>query len=105
MADDEMNAVADEFVGDRDALLGIGDVVALLDRDLLAEDAARLVEVIGRLTDALRQLRAKRRVRPGDRTGDADRDLGVSGAAHQQDGGQRQAREKGMFHFNLLIGY
>ena len=32
VADDELDAVADELVGDRDALLGIGDVVALFDR-------------------------------------------------------------------------
>jgi hypothetical protein len=30
VADDEFDAVAGEFVGDRDALLGIGDVVAVL---------------------------------------------------------------------------
>ena len=32
VADDELDAVADELVGDRDALLGIGDVVAVLRR-------------------------------------------------------------------------
>ena len=37
----QLDAVADELVGDRNALLGIGDVVALLDLDLLAENAAR----------------------------------------------------------------
>ena len=49
MADHEFDAVADELVGDRDALLGIGDVVAGLDRrssgrgcrpDLLKSSAA-----------------------------------------------------------------
>ena len=63
MADDEFDAVADELVGDRDALLGIGDVVALLDLDLLAENAAGLVEVLGGLRDAVGQLRAERGVR------------------------------------------
>ena len=63
VADDEFDAVADEFVGDRDALLGIGNVVALLDVDLLAEDAAGLVEVVRRLADAVGQLRAERSVR------------------------------------------
>ena len=77
MADHEMHAVADELVGDRDALLGIGDVVAEFDHDLLAEDAARLVEVLGGLLDALRQLRAERSVGAGDRTGDADHHVGA----------------------------
>ncbi len=75
MADDEFDAVADELVGDRNALLGIGDVVALLDLDLLAENAAGLVDVLGRLADALCQLRAERGVGAGDRAGDADLDL------------------------------
>ena len=75
MADDELDAVADEFVGDRNALLGIGDVVALFDLELLAENAALGVEVLRRLLDAGRQLRAERGVRAGDRTGDPDLDL------------------------------
>ena len=37
MADDELDAVADELVGDRHALLRIGDVVADGQHDLLAE--------------------------------------------------------------------
>ena len=49
MADDELDAVADELVGDRNALLRIGHVVALLEGDLLAEDAAGLVDVVDRL--------------------------------------------------------
>ena len=91
VADDELDAVADELVGDRDALLGIGNVVALLDLDLLAEDAAGLVEVVGRLSDALGQLRAERGVRAGDRTGDADLDLRVRGAREGQ--ARRRARD------------
>ena len=93
MADDELDAVADELVGDRNALLGIGNVVALLDVDFLAENAASLVEVLGRLTDALRQLRAERGVRPGDRTGDADLDLRVRGAREGQARGEQQTRQ------------
>ena len=60
MADDELDAVADELVGDRDALLGIGDVVALLDVDFLAENAA-LVEVLGRLRDAVASIARRTR--------------------------------------------
>ena len=72
MADDELDAVADELVGDRHALLRIGDVVADFDFDLLPEDAAGLVDVFGRLLDALGQLSAERRVGAGDRSGDAE---------------------------------
>ena len=75
MPDDELDAVADELVGDRDALLGIGHVVARLDLDLLPENAACLVDVLDSLLDALGQLRAERRVGPGDRSRDADLDL------------------------------
>src|SRR5262249_24459195 len=38
--DHQRHAVADELVGDRDALLGIGNVVADFDGDLLTIDAA-----------------------------------------------------------------
>ena len=75
MPDDELDAVADEFVGDRHALLGIGHVVARLDLDLLPQNAAGLVDVFDRLLDALGQLRPEGRVGPGDRSRDADLDL------------------------------
>ena len=61
MADHELDAVADELVGDRDALLGIGNVVALLDLDLLAENAAGLVEVLGGLADAVASIARRTR--------------------------------------------
>ena len=98
VADDELDAVADELVGDRHALLRIGDVVALLDRDLLAEDAAGLVDVLGRLRDAVGQLRAERGVRAGDRTGDADLDLRVRGAREGQARGEHKARQPIFLH-------
>ncbi len=91
VADDELDAVADELVGDRDALLGIGDVVARLDLDLLAENAAGGVDVGGGLIDPLGQLRAERGVGAGDRAGDADLDVGLSAAAEQAARRQRQA--------------
>ena len=49
MTDDELDAVAGELVGDRDALLGIGGVVAEVKLDLLAEHAAGGIDVGGRL--------------------------------------------------------
>ena len=64
VADDELDAVADELVGDRDALLGIGDVVADLERDLLAEDAAGGVDVVDGLLGAVLAA-ARRRRRSG----------------------------------------
>ena len=59
MADYQFDAVADELVRDRNALLGIGNVVALFDCDFLAVDATGLVEILGSLADALHQLRAE----------------------------------------------
>ncbi len=69
VADDELDAVSDEFVGDRNALLRIGHVVALLERDLLAEDAAGFVDVVDRLLRANRELRPEGGVRSGDWAG------------------------------------
>ena len=89
MADDELDPVADELVGDRHALLRVGDVVARLDFELLPQNAARLVDVFGRLLDALGQLRPERRVGPGDRPRDADLDLRLRRACEperQRDG-------------------
>src|SRR5580698_2383376 len=45
VADDELHAVAGKFVGDRDALLGIGNIIAVFDRYLLAEYAARRIDI------------------------------------------------------------
>ena len=61
VADDELDAVADELVGDRHALLGIGHVVALLEGDLLAEDAAGLVDVVNGLLRAVARAARRRR--------------------------------------------
>ena len=67
VADHELDAVADEFVGDRHALLRVGNVVALLEGDLLAENAAGLVDVLNGLRRALYELGAEGGVRAGDR--------------------------------------
>ena len=61
VADDELDAVADEFVGDRHALLGIGDVVADFDLDLLPQNSAGLVDVFGGLLRRLGSVARQRR--------------------------------------------
>ena len=98
MADHVLHAVADELVGDRHALLGIGDIVALLEVDLLAEDAARLVDVLDCLGRSLDELGAKGRVRARDRAGDAHLDLGLGGARHRQSGRQGDAIQPIFLH-------
>ena len=70
VADHELDAVADELVGDGNALLGIGYIVAGFERDLLAKNAAGLVDVIDGLLRSVDELCAESRVRPGDRAGD-----------------------------------
>ncbi len=45
MADNELNTVSDELVGDRNALLGVRNVVAEFELDLFAVDAAGCVDV------------------------------------------------------------
>ena len=76
MSDDELDAVADELVGDRNAFLRVGAVVANRDGDLLTEDAAGGVDVLDRLFDAVLELRAEGCAAAGDRAGDAHLDLG-----------------------------
>ncbi len=92
MADDEFDAVAGKLVGDRDALLGIGDVVAELDSDLLTENAAGGIDVGGRLFDAVLHLRAGRGIRAGDRAADAEFDLGGGGIRQRECKAQRERR-------------
>ncbi len=75
MSDDELDAVSDELVGDRDALLRVGNVVADDELDLLAIDAAGGVDVGCGLLGALLELCAEGSVRTGERTGNADQDV------------------------------
>ena len=88
MADNELDAVSDELVGDRNALLRIGDVVADRQHDLLAVDAAGRVDVGRSLLGALLELRAEGGVRTGDRAGDADQDIRPGAAAERDKRGQ-----------------
>ena len=92
VADHVFHAVADELVGDRDALLGIGNVVAGLERDLVAEDAALRVEVIDGLLGALLELGAEGGVGAGDRPGDAE--LEVRRVGGGRSAGEGEARRQ-----------
>jgi hypothetical protein len=80
----ELDAVTDEFVGHRHALLRIGHVVPWLDFDLLTQDAACLIDVLGRLLDSLGQLGAEGRVGPGDGSRNADFDLRMRRASEPE---------------------
>src|SRR5262249_40694835 len=90
-----------EIVGDRYALARVADVVAHTDADLLAEDAAGVVDVGNRLLGALLQLCSKGGVRAGDGSADAELDRVVlltaagkreSKAAHSGKRGERLHR-------------
>jgi len=76
VTDNELHAISDELVGDGNALLRVGNVVAQHDLDLLAVDAAGSIDVGGSLLDALLDLRAESGVRTGQRAADADQDVG-----------------------------
>jgi hypothetical protein len=94
VADHEAHAVADKLVRDRNALFRIGDVVSLLDHDPLPENSAAPVEILRGLSDALRQLRAERGVRAGDRTRYANRDVRLGRAREAEEEKRRHALEK-----------
>ena len=80
MTDDELDAVADELVGDRHAFLRVGAIVADGGPgSILPEDAAGGVDVLDRLLDAVLELRAEGGAAAGDRAGDAQLDLRRSG--------------------------
>jgi hypothetical protein len=99
--DEHLHAVADELVGDRDALLRVRLIVANLDDELLAEHAAGSVDVLDRLIDAVDELRAERSVRTRHRSGDADLDLGFGPSSRQEQHRHRERFRERVFHDNL----
>ena len=103
MADHELDAVADELVGDRHALLRIGHVVAVAHGDLLADDAAGRVDVLDRLLGAVLELRAEGGVRAGERPGDADLDLGLRGAGEGDCRAERKTESRKSLHTHLPL--
>ena len=94
VADHELDAVANELVGDRDALLRIGDVVADFELDLLAIHAACCVDVGDSRFRTLLQLCTEGRIRAGDRTGDADEDISPCVTAERDKRGQGNGGQK-----------
>ena len=86
VAVNELDAIADELVGNRNALLRVGNVVTELELDLLAVHAAGGIDVLRRQFRALLKLRAKGGVRAGQRAGDADQDVGLGRPRQRQSG-------------------
>ena len=105
MADHELHAVADQFVGDRHALLGVGNVVNHFDLDLLSQNAAGLVDVFGGLLNALGQLSAEGRIGSRDRSGDGEFDLRVRSASEQQRQSDGHGLQNRCSHINLLYEF
>ena len=71
---------------------GIGAVVADVQLDLLAEDAAGGVDVFDRLLGAVLELRAEGGAAAGERAGDAQLDLGRSGTRESKAKTEGQGR-------------
>ncbi len=77
MSHDEDHAVADQFLGGGDRLLGIAEVVRSDELHLFAEDAALGVEVGHGQRRAAVHLLTEPGKLSGHRAGDADQDLGA----------------------------
>jgi hypothetical protein len=105
VANHELDAIADEFVGHRHPLLGVGDVVADLNLDLLPQDSAGLVDVFGGLLHALGELSAEGGIGSGDRSCDGDLELRVHSASEQQRQGEGHGLQKDCSHINLLCEF
>ena len=78
VAGDEHHAHRDQLVGGRDRLLAIAVIVGRDHLHLLAEHAARGIQVGHRERHAALRLFGEPRVRPGKRCGQADQDLGMA---------------------------
>src|SRR5262249_54869238 len=98
MADDELDAVADELVGDRHAFLRVGAVVADEDLDLLPEDAAGSIDVGDGLFGAVLELGAEGRAASGHRPADAKLDLRRGAIRESKAEAERQAERKRLSH-------
>ena len=99
MADDELYAVSNEFVGDRNALLRVGHVVAEHNFDLFPVDTASGVDVRCSLFRTFLKLCAERSVGAGQRAANANNDIGIGIATKGNHSRQRHSRQKRLFHF------
>jgi hypothetical protein len=88
VADDHIDAVGDELVGGSDSLLGVAVVVDHDRLDLLAEHAARLVQLGDCHFGAPFQFLAAPRQRPGHRRRHADQDCGLGTQRRDECGGE-----------------
>jgi hypothetical protein len=104
VADDHLHALGGELVRNRHALLRIRDVVADHNLQLLAVDAARRVDVLDRLLDAVLELRAESGVRARDGAGHADLDLRVGHGRERQAKTERNAGQQQFLHEVTPLG-
>src|SRR5260370_25677892 len=102
MTVDELGAVGSKTVGHRNGLVGAGTVIAELDGQLLAENAAGRIDVGRCLFDAIFHLGAGRGVRAGDRAADTELDLGSGGLHERKREAQRETERGDPLHFWLL---
>ena len=92
MTVDEDDLLVDELVGDRDGLLGVAGVVADLQDQLLAVDAALGVDVLHRHLGTVLHLHTEDGVLAGERPGDGDH--GVGPCRHRRGGGERRGAQE-----------
>ncbi len=105
MAVDELDLLADDQVRHRDRLLRIAGVVLDHDLDLLAVDAAGLVDRGGGGFGAALHLVADRGERAGHRTGDGDDEVvGQGGGGERRERDPRQRQNDNVAHDWLLPG-
>ena len=100
MPGDEDDLLVDHLVGDGDRLFRFAGVVADLEHELFAEDAAGGVDVGDRHFGATHHLFAEDGVLAGDRPGGADEDLAGGGTAHEaaRQGSRGRGRENAFLH-------
>ncbi len=106
MAGHELDALRHHLVGDRHRLLRIAGIVADFQHQLLAVDAARRIDVGHRHFGAALELLAEGRILAGDRTGDADRDVGQRRGGRQRGGeAEGNARQQIVSSFDDSLGF
>ena len=79
MPGDELDTIADQLAGERHRLIGVAEIVAHNEIDVLAEDAASGVEIRDRHPGAALVLLAVPRVIAGHRAGRGDQNVRPSG--------------------------